>query len=80
MTDDELKNIEHSVERHEEAVNQDAAEIEQIKREFALLIEALENLDVYLFQGLNHTTRGEAGRDRYREIVKELKESHKQKE
>jgi hypothetical protein len=79
MTDDELKNLEHSVERHEEAVNQDAADIAQIKRQIALIIEALENLDVYKFQGLEHHNRGEAARDRYREIVKELKAIHASK-
>jgi hypothetical protein len=76
MTDDELKNLEHSVERHELAVNQDAAGIEGLKREVALIIEALENLDVYKFQGLEHHERGEAARDRYREIVKDLKANH----
>jgi hypothetical protein len=78
-TDDEWKNLEHSVERHDEAVNQDAADIAQIKRAIESIIEALENLDVYLFQGLNNTTRGEAARDRYREIVKELKAIHTSK-
>lgn len=39
----------------------------------ALITEALENLDVYKFQVLEHHNRGEAARDRYREIVKQLK-------
>lgn len=78
-TDDEWRNLEHSVQRHEEAVNQDAAEIGQLKREVALIIEALEKLDVYKFQGLEHTTGGEAARDRYREIVKQLKAIHTSK-
>jgi hypothetical protein len=76
MTDEEWKNLEHSVERHEEAVNQDATDIAQNKRQIALIIEALENLDVYKFQGMEHHERGEKARDRYREIVKELKASH----
>jgi len=78
-TDEEWSNLEHSVERHETAVTQDAEAIGQLKREVALIIEALERLDVYKFQGLEHHNRGEAARDRYREIVNELKAIHTSK-
>jgi len=54
-------------------------EIGQLEREVALIIEALEKLDVYKFQGLENATTGEAAPDRYRDIVKQLKAIHTSK-
>jgi hypothetical protein len=45
-TDEEWSNLEYSVERHETAITEDASDIGQLKRQVALIIEALEKLDV----------------------------------
>jgi hypothetical protein len=76
MVDDELTNIENAVDRTEAAVIEEATAIARLRREIALIIEALEKLDLAKFQGLENHTQGEAARDRYREIVEQLKASH----
>jgi hypothetical protein len=72
-TGDNLIDIQHTLSRHEVAVNEDAAEIKKLKAAMKLLVELLERLDLYKFQGMEHTTAGEQARDRIREITKELK-------
>jgi len=73
---DEWTNLEHAVDRHEAAVIEEATAIAQVRREIALIIEALEKIELYNFQGLEKHPGGEAARDRYREIVEQLKASH----
>jgi hypothetical protein len=76
MVADELTNIENAVERTKAAVIEEATAITRLRREIALIIEALEKLDLAKFQGLENHPQGEAARDRYREIVEQLKASH----
>jgi hypothetical protein len=73
MVADELTNIETAVERTEAAVIEEATAIARLRREVALIIEALEKLDRAKFQGLENHLQGEAARARYREIVEQLK-------
>jgi len=48
----------------------------QLRRQIALVIEALEKLDLCKLQGLENHPQGEAARDRYREILQQLKASY----
>ena len=73
---DEWTNIEKAVDRTEAAVIEEAAAIAQNRRQIALIIEALEKLDLCEVQGLKQTTAGAAAVKRYREIVQQLKASH----
>lgn len=68
--------IEHAVDRHDAAIIEEATTIAQLRRQIALIIEAFEKLDVCKLQGLENDPQGEAARDRYREILQQLKASH----
>ena len=50
--------------------------VAQIRRQIALIIEALEKLDLCKLQGLENHPKGGDARDRYREIVQQLRASH----
>jgi hypothetical protein len=76
MTRDEWTNIENAVDRTEAAVIEEATAIAQLNRQIALVIEALEKLDLCKLQGLENHPQGEAARDRYREILQQLKASY----
>jgi hypothetical protein len=71
-TDDEWRNLEHSVERHEEAVNQDAADIRKIKEQIGLIAEALEKIEIVVYRS-GHPTHENPLR-RLKEIVTKLSE------
>ena len=64
MTRDEWTNIENAVDRTEAAVIEEATAIAQLRRQLALVIEALETLDICKVQGLENHSRGEAARNR----------------
>jgi hypothetical protein len=72
----DLLNIQHDLERHEDAVVQDAAKIAKLERAVALLAEALNTIDFNLMQGKWSTREGEELRDRYRAIVAELRRAY----
>jgi len=73
----EWTNIENAVYRTDAAVIEEAAAIAQIRRQIALIIEALEKLNLCEVQGLlKQTTAGIAAVKRYREIVQQLNASH----
>jgi hypothetical protein len=76
MMRNDLANIENVVDRTEAAVIEEATAIAQLRRQVALIIEAFEKLDLYKFQGLENHPQGEAARDRYREILQQLKASY----
>ena len=76
MTRDEWTNIENAVDRTEAAVIEEATAIAQIRRQIALIIEALEKLDLCKPQGLENRSREMAARDRYSEILQQLKASY----
>ena len=68
--------IENAVDRTEAAVIEEATAIARLRSEIALIIEALEKLDLCNIQGLKQTTAGAAAAvKRYREIVQQLKAS-----
>jgi hypothetical protein len=71
--------IEHAVDRHDAAIIEEATTIARLRCEVALIIEALEKLELYRFDGLEHHAHREAARDRYLEIVEQLKASHTHK-
>jgi hypothetical protein len=73
---DEWANIEHAVDRHDAAIIEEAATIAQLRRQIALIIEAFEKLDVCKLEGLENYPQGAAARDRYREILQQLKASY----
>lgn len=76
MAEDKWTDIEHTVDRTEAAVIEEATAIAQLRRQMALVIEALEKLDLCKFQGLENHPQGEAARDRYHEILQQLKASY----
>ena len=77
MTRDEWTNIENAVDRTQAAVIEAATAIaQQLSRQIALVIEALEKLDLCKLQALENHPQGEAARDRYREILQQLKASY----
>ena len=76
MMRDEWPNIENAVNRTEAAVIEEATAIAQIRRQIALIIEALEKLNLCKPQGLENHPREEAARDRYSEILQQLKASY----
>ena len=76
MTRDEWTNIENAVDRTQAAVIEAATAIAQLSRQIALVIEALEKLDLCKLQGLENHPQGEAARDRYPEILQQLKASY----
>lgn len=76
MTRDEWTNIENAVDRTEAAVIEEATAIAQLRRQLALVIEALETLDICKVQGLENHLQGKAARNRYREILQQLKASY----
>ena len=76
MVAEVLTNIENAVDRTEAAIIEEATAIARLRREVALIIEALEKLDLATFQGLENHPQGEAARARYREIVEQLRASH----
>jgi hypothetical protein len=76
MTRDEWTTIENAVDRTEAAVIEEATAIAQLRRQLALVIEALEKLDLCKLQGLENHTQGEGARERYREILQQLKASY----
>ena len=65
---DEWTNIERAVDRHEAVVIEEATAIAQIRREIALIIEALEKLELYSFLG---TGKSSAGRGATRQIPRD---------
>jgi hypothetical protein len=67
--------IENAVDRTEAAIIEEATAIARLRFEIALIIEALEKLDLCKNQGLKQTTAGAAAVKRYREIVQQLKAS-----
>jgi hypothetical protein len=69
-------NLEHAVDRHEAVVIEEATAIPQLRREIALIIEALEKIELFNFLELENHPQAEGVRDRYREIVEQLKASH----
>jgi len=76
MMRDDWTNIENAVDRTEAAVIEGATAIAQLRRQIALIIEALEKLDVCKIQGTENHPQGETARDRYREILQQLKASY----
>ena len=76
ITRDKWTNIENVVDRTEAAVIEEATAIAQLRRQLALVIEALEKLDLCERQGLENHSRGEATRNRYREILQQLNASY----
>jgi hypothetical protein len=76
MTRDEWTNIENVVDRTEAAVIEEATAIAKLSRQIALVIEAFEKLDQCTLQGLESHPEGEAARDRYREVLQQLKASY----
>jgi hypothetical protein len=56
------RNLEHSVERHEEAVNQDAADIRKIKEQIGLIAEALEKIESVAYR------RASNPRERFKKV------------
>ena len=79
MTRHEWTNIENAVDRTEAAVIEEATAIVKLSRQIALVIEALEKLDKCKLQGLENHPEGEIARDRYREILQQLKASNTDK-
>ena len=75
LREDELTKVEHAVNRHDAAIIEEATTIGRIRREAALIIEALEKLKTYYFDALEHHPKREAARDRYCEILDQLKAS-----
>lgn len=71
--------IEHIVDRHDAAIIEEATTIARLRCEVALIIEALEKLELYDFDGLDHHPYRQAARETYREIVEQLKASHTNK-
>ena len=69
-------NLEQAVDRHEAVVIEEATAIAQLRREIVLIIEALEKIELYNFLELENHPQAEGVRDRYREIVEQLKASH----
>jgi hypothetical protein len=39
---DDTRNLQHDIDRHEEAINQDTKEIERLKKSHALIVKALD--------------------------------------
>ena len=68
--------IEQVVDRHEAAIIEEATTIARLRCEVALIIEALEKLELYKLERLEHHPHREAARDRYLEIVEQLRDSH----
>lgn len=68
--------LEHAVDRHEAVVIEEATAIARIRREIALIIEAVEKIELYNFLRLQNHPQAEGARDRYREIVEQLKAAH----
>jgi hypothetical protein len=65
--------MENAVDRTEAAVIEEATAIAQIRRQVKLIIEALEKLDLCKPHGLGNRPGEEAARDRYCEILQQLK-------
>ena len=76
MMRDNWTNIENVVDRTEAAVIEEATAIARLRGQLALVIEALEKLDLCKFEGMENQPQGEAARDRYREILQQLKASY----
>jgi hypothetical protein len=76
MRRDEWVRIENAVDRTEAAVIEEATAIAQIRRQVKLIIEALEKLDLCKPDGLGNRPGEEAARDRYCEILQQLKASY----
>jgi hypothetical protein len=76
MTRDKWTNIENAVDRTEAAVIEEATAIAQLSRQLALVIEALEKLDLCMLQRLENRSQSEGARDRFREILQQLKASY----
>jgi hypothetical protein len=76
IAEDKWTDIEHAVDRTEAAVIEEATAIAQLRRQIALVIEALEKLELCKFQGTENHPQGGAARDRYREILQQLKASY----
>jgi len=76
LRENEWAEIEHAVDRHDAAIIEEAITIAQIRRQIALIMEALEKLDQCKLQGWENDPQGEAARDRYREILQQLKPSY----
>ncbi|MEY2527199.1 MAG: hypothetical protein QOE73_1970 [Verrucomicrobiota bacterium] len=74
-TENQWIDLQRKVDSHETPVERDAKEIATLKASVALIIEAFEKLDLYKFRGREHTKMGEAARDKFREIVKKLREA-----
>ena len=74
LPEDEWNKVEHVVNRHDAAIIEEATTIAQLRREVALIIEALEKLDVKKFQGSRSLEQ--AARARYSEIIEQLKACH----
>ena len=76
MMRDNWTNIEKVVDRTEAAVIEEATAIARLRGQLALVIEALEKLDLCKFEGMKNDPQGEAARDRYSEILQQLKASY----
>jgi hypothetical protein len=76
MSRAEWTNIKNAVDRTEAAVIEEATAIAQLNCQIALVIEALEKLDLWKLQGSQNHPQDEAARDRYREILQQLKASY----
>jgi hypothetical protein len=71
----EWNDIGQTVERHDGAIIEEATLIAQLRRQIALIIEALEKLDLCKLQGLENHPQGDDACDRYREILQQLRAS-----
>ena len=58
------------------AVIEEATATAQLNCQIALVIEALEKLDLWRLQGSQNHPQGEAAREGYREILQQLKASY----
>lgn len=70
---DELVNLEHTVDNHENDLTRHESEIKTLKESLTLLIEAVSKIDFCALQGMAHTRHGENAQKRVREILQELK-------
>jgi hypothetical protein len=76
IADDEWTEIEHVVDRHNAAIIEEATAIAQLRCQIGLIIKAFEKLDQCKLQGLENDQQGEIARERYREILQQLKASY----
>jgi hypothetical protein len=73
---DQLLNLQDAVDRHEDAINEDAADIRKIKDDLALIAEAVSKINIAAYRGSRHPTHQQALM-RLRDIVIALSETYR---